>query len=282
MENGSAARISKRNLIISIILVASMAALIVVLICDLLPLLREVAAHADDESTMVASIRSYGSRGVVVLGALHTLQVVTAVFPAQPIQMLAGLCYGIWYGLLICLGGIILGNVAAFTLSRQLGVTLAPVIRKYKLRRQEKRGDDSQTVMNASYIDRLKHPEVLAFILYFIPGLPNGFLPYIFAQTRISFPRYLLSIVAASIPSVLFCTVVGEKFAKGDSTTAWVLIGVLVLILVFAAIFSKKITALIKKKSRVKNADDAGTDTVTDTDTDLDANADSGNDTKAK
>ena len=275
MENKQATNVKKRDIIISLIFVAAMAALIVILVIDLLPLLKDVAAHADDESVMVGDIRSYGSRGVFVLAALHTLQVLTAVFPSQAIQILAGLCYGVWYGLLICLAGIIAGNVAAFTLSRQLGVTLAPLMARFRSKRPGRQAE--KKLVSSSFINRIKHPALLAFILYFIPGLPNGFLPYVFARTKISLWRYLLSIIAASVPSVLLCTVVGERFASGDSATALILIGALVIALALVLIFRKRIMAFIERSSEAAPGQDAADAACTTPDPDR---PDGGNDTK--
>ena len=84
------------------------------MVVDLLPLLRQVAANAGDESKIVKYIASYGFKGVPILIGLQALQVITAVIPSAAIQLLTGLCYGVWWGTLINLVGCVLGNLIIF------------------------------------------------------------------------------------------------------------------------------------------------------------------------
>jgi uncharacterized membrane protein YdjX (TVP38/TMEM64 family) len=217
-----------------------MLVLIAIMVVDLIPLLKKVISDAHDESKMIDYIHAYGIKGVPILGGLQSLQVMLTVIPAAAIQVLAGLCYGIWYGAIICIVGGIVGNMIVFIAVRQVKNTFSMILKE---RSNEPK---KQHFLSVATLNKMKHPEYIAFFFYLIPGIPNGILPYIFARTRISIGRYLLCVSAANIPSTIICTWLGERLAKGDYTTAIILAAVFVLIIVFVLIFKRKIMSKIE------------------------------------
>ena len=66
-------------------------------------------------------LSGFGIRGQITLSILAMLQVVIAVLPAEPIQVIAGLTFGFWIGLLVCTVGVILGNTIIFVLYKIYG-----------------------------------------------------------------------------------------------------------------------------------------------------------------
>ena len=88
---------------------------------------------------MTSYISAYGAEGVPVLIGLSALQVIfLAVLPAAGIQILAGLCYGVWLGALISLTGLVLGNAVVFLAVRHFGRVLAPFLRHSSQKSQKK------------------------------------------------------------------------------------------------------------------------------------------------
>lgn len=57
-----------------------------------------------------ALLDSFGIAGALVLIAIQTAQVLSGVIPALPIQLAAGLTYGPFGGLAICMTGIFIGS----------------------------------------------------------------------------------------------------------------------------------------------------------------------------
>jgi uncharacterized membrane protein YdjX (TVP38/TMEM64 family) len=266
-----------RQTIFSLVILILMLGLIAIMVIDLVPLLKQVLSDTHDETKMIDYINAYGAKGVPVLAGLQALQVMLTVIPAAAIQVLAGLCYGIWYGAVICIVGGILGNMIVFIVLRQVKSTFAALFRE-----RGEQGGQAETVQSAqgeqneqaesaeigqvtqtaagqtgapkkqrflsvATLNHLKHPEYISFFFYLIPGIPNGILPYIFARTRISIGKYLLSVSAASIPSVLLMTWLGERISKGDYKTAIILAAIFVVILTIVLIFRKKITNKIEQ-----------------------------------
>lgn len=220
-----------------------MLGLIAVMVIDLIPLLKQVLSDTHDETKMIDYINAYGAKGVPILAGLQALQVMLTVIPAAAIQVLAGLCYGIWYGAVICIIGGIVGNMIVFIVLRQVRSAFSALFKERSAKIKKER------FLSVNTLNRLKHPEYISFFFYLIPGIPNGILPYIFAQTHISIGKYLLSVSAASIPSVLLCTWLGERISKGDYRTAVILAAVFIVILIIVLIFRKKITDKIEKST---------------------------------
>jgi uncharacterized membrane protein YdjX (TVP38/TMEM64 family) len=249
---------SKRQTIFSVVILVLMLGLIAIMVIDLIPLLKQVLTDSHDEKKMIDYINAYGAKGVPVLAGLQALQVMLTVIPAAAIQVLSGLCYGVWYGAVICIVGGILGNMIVFIVLRQVKNTFSALFRErgeqgggaYKASKAGKAGQPKvpkqHRFLSVATLNKMKHPEYVSFFFYLIPGIPNGILPYIFARTHISIGRYLLSVSAASIPSVLLMTWLGERISKGDYKTAIILAAVFIIILIIVLIFRRKITDKIE------------------------------------
>ncbi len=233
-----------RQTVFSIVALAVMLAVIIWLCVRLAPLLVQVFRHTDDESQITSYISAYGAAAVPVLIGLAALQVIFfSIIPAACIQVLAGLCYGVWLGGLISLTGLVLGNAVIFLAVRHFGRTLAPL-----LHHEEKPGKKNR-LLSLETLRSLPKPERAAFLLYLIPGLPDGFLPYLFAETNISFPRYLLAVALASAPAMVLFTVMGERLATGHTAASLVLLGVFLLAVALAIAFRKRILRWLQRNA---------------------------------
>ena len=224
----------KKRLLLQIAAAAAMLGLIALLVIHLYPLGKEIIANAGDETQVVNYIESYGVKGVPILLGLEALQIIVAFIPEAAVNVLSGLCYGVWWGALISIAGILLGNVLVFAALRQLKNLFAPLFKK-KRRRE---GD-----LTPEAVSRLKRPELIAFFLFLIPCIPNGIVPYVFAQTKIPLPRYLLAVAAGLVPSTFLCTFLGDRLADGHYTAAIVIAAVFLVVTVVALVFRKKLMA---------------------------------------
>lgn len=222
--------------------------LIIIMSIELIPLMRNIVAHLSDENAIVSVITNYGVKGILILLSLEALQVISAVFPAIPIQILAGLTFGLFYGFLICITGSLIGNAIIFVLVRQLKFTF-----NFKSLTHEPK--KSKSNWDFSFVRNSDNVVMLALLLFLIPGIPNGILPYLFANTKITLPRYLLCVLTAGTPSIFLSIWVGERISKGDISTAVLVSGILVFISVFVVLMRKRLMAFLKKhsnKSEVK------------------------------
>ena len=238
MGRKSAGKINFSRLL-SMVSVLLILGLIVKLVIDLAPLFRMVADNTANESVTIEYISSYGKRGMPVIIGLQALQVIVAFFPAAPIQAIAGVCYGMWKGLVLCMLGYLVGNVLVFWTIRQFRNTLEPLFRKKEAARKSK--------INLNYIKTLEHPERLSFALYLIPCIPNGIIPYLFAFSKVKMGAYLLSVLLASIPSILLCTWIGQLIAVKEYLAAAAVTILVILLTVLAFANKKRLTNLFTK-----------------------------------
>lgn len=231
--------IKKRALSFFLLILFSL--LMLGLFFDLYPLFKQVIKDSGNEQQLVSYIHAYGSKGVLSLVGLQALQVIMMFFPAAAIQVLAGLCYGVLWGALISLAGYILGNVLVFIGVRQFKQTF-PLFFDDPIKKSKK-----ISFFDLKSIKTMKQPQVLVFFLYLIPGIPNGILPYLFAETKIKLRTYLVSMSLASIPSTLLMTWLGESVVKQNPHLIVLISLLVVLLLGISLCFRKQIKLKIQR-----------------------------------
>ena len=226
----------KKNEMLTATAIVVMLVLVAIMTILLFPILRAVLENTHDESVMVQFIYSYGFQGVPVLLGMLIFQVVVPFIPSVTIQVLTGLCYGVWWGILINIIGITMGNMLVFFSLRQSGNLIAPFFKK---------GRTHQGTFSLGNLSRLKAAERVVFFCFLIPGFPNSFAPYLFSRTKIPFRKYIIAVIAGSIPSTFIATFLGDRLSHGNHDMAIAIAILIVLIVIAALIFKKPLIAFI-------------------------------------
>lgn len=184
---------------------------------------------------MIELVRSFGIRGSITLSTLSMFQVILAFLPAEPVQVLSGICYGIWHGGLVCLMGVFIGNTIMFVAYKFLGDKLMEGFRKN---------------IDIDW-DRIKNSKRVAgfiIILYFLPAIPYGLICLFTASMKIKYPRYILLTTLGAIPSI----VIGVSLGHMAMATSWIVsLVVFVVLLGVLAILALKRKALFKKVNEI-------------------------------
>lgn len=172
---------------------------------------------------------SFGAKGIIIILVVQIIQVLSLVIPAPTVWVVAGMTYGIFGGMLICIVGVVIGNAIAFYIARRFENRIINVLIDEKKRSKLK------------FLENSKHADIILFLLYVIPGVPNDILPYVYARTNIKWKRFISIIAVASIPSILSCTFVGHNILSGN--LEFTLIIVVILLALFAMVLknNKKI-----------------------------------------
>lgn len=147
---------------------------------------------------------SLGIRGWFIFMALQIIQIVIAVIPGEPVELLAGILYGGWGGLASCLAGVWLGEAAVFYLVRRFGY---PFVSSFF---SEDKLKSLPIFKNPSRLEQL------TFILFLIPGTPKDILTYAAGLTDIDPTRFLVLSTFARIPSIITSVFVGANIRKGN------------------------------------------------------------------
>ncbi len=148
----------------------------------------------------IAWVHGSGLAGVGVFLAVQVAQVVVAFLPGEPAELAAGLIYGTFGGLALCLTGILAGSVLVYCTARALGArsVASEALNKYRFLR-----DDA-------------HIRFALFLLFFIPGTPKDLLIYAGPFLPVRPLHFFLISTLARIPSVLTSTFAAASFAEGS------------------------------------------------------------------
>lgn len=190
-------------------------------------------------------LTKYGSWAWLILLFLMILQVVFAVLPNGPFEMIAGIMYGPFKGILIALAGATLGALIVILLVKAFGKGFAGLFvnlkdgHKYKLLNDEKRC------------------LVVMFGLLIIPGIPKDFLAFLVPFTKIKTWKFLIINLIARTPVTIFSVLFGDSIRSGNYALS-ISLGIVALIIgLICIIFNKKIVSLfsskIKEESKNEN-----------------------------
>ena len=223
-----------RNIINKILLIIFICILLAMII-QIFPLLEDILENRHDESSVVQTVDALGWRGPPALVALAALQVVLPLIPAAAIGILTGLTYGVFWGSLIFLGGIALGNMIVIFAVRRIDSYFGGRI-KHKAKHHG--------ALSKENLEKIQKPEIVAFFLFLIPFI-SGAGPYLFAETKVKLLKYIIAVIAGSIPQTIIYVILGERISQGSYTTAIIIGAIFIAAVVFILIFRKKIMNLI-------------------------------------
>lgn len=184
-------------------------------------------------------LSGFGIRGQITISILAMLQVVIAVLPAEPVQVIAGLTFGFWVGVLACTVGVILGNTVIYVLYKIYGDKLRSYF-DHKL-------DIDLSSAGASYKVAL-----VIFILYFLPAIPYGMICFLAATLGMKYHRYIIITTIGAIPSICIGVGLGHIALASSWIISVAVFAVLLVLLSFVMIkkdfFMGKINAYLGKK----------------------------------
>ncbi len=163
-------------------------------IYDLYNPLKEIIINnnIDDFNNRIKEYDQYGPLKYIILGLLNAFQVFLTIMPGEPTQLLTGLICGKYWGVVICLLGIALGNTLIYLLVNFFNFEIkTKKMNKDLINNNEKKDQKSLTIF------------VLG--LYFAPIIPYGVIAYTAAKNKMKFFRYILITTFATLPSILLC-----------------------------------------------------------------------------
>ncbi len=186
-------------------------------------------------------VNSYGKQGVFVAFGIQMLQVVVSPIPGEVIETGMGLCFGWFWGAVICLLGVAIAATFVMLFVKRFGIKAVELF------------VSTEKINELRFINNEKRLKSTVFLLYLIPGTPKDPLIFFFGLTKISIWDFVLIQTVARIPSVVSSTFGGTFIAEGNymgATIIYVVTGALALI---GLIFYNKILELLDDKKKHKN-----------------------------
>ena len=164
-------------------------------------------------------LQSFGPRGYITVTVLAALQIVCTVFPAAPLQVLAGFAFGFFKGLLCCVVGVLIGNSLIFWLQKMFGDRLRGFFVKKLNVDLEKTAASSKGVL-------------LVFLLFLVPIVPYGMICFLAAGMGMSYRRYMTVTTLGTLPAMVFSLGLGRMLLTLHWTAMAVILAVLIVLVV--------------------------------------------------
>jgi NRPS condensation-like uncharacterized protein/uncharacterized membrane protein YdjX (TVP38/TMEM64 family) len=213
---------TKRDKSMTHIILASFGflALVVIITLALLPYIEKLS-EPEYQAQFKSRVESMGFKGLLAIFGIQILQIVIAFIPGEPIEILAGVLYGTFGGLVLCLVGCAIASTIIFTLSKKSG---KPLLNRFF---------GEEKVKDWQWIHDKKKIETITFILFFIPGTPKDMLTYVVGISDLKLSNFIVISTLARIPSILSSCMVGATIRQGKweiSIAVFVLTGIIGLV----------------------------------------------------
>lgn len=223
----------KMKLIRTILLIIAIA-VFVGLIAYLFPVMKNLSTH-EGQIAFKERVDNSGILGFLSLMGLQIAQIFLVVLPGEPLEILAGMCYGAVGGTIFLLFSFFITTTALFWLVRKFGKKLVyQVFEKEKIDKIEK----SKIFQNP------KNLEFIFAICFAIIGPPKDFLVYVGGLLPVKPWRFICIATFCRFPSIISSTIVGQYFSEGNWKISIVIYGITLLItfaiLALVRIFDKE------------------------------------------
>lgn len=229
------------------------AAVIGVLLYYMIPFVKLLMTE-EGRATINETVKSYGSFAPLAFVVIEIIQIVAAVIPGAPIEMMSGVLFGSVWGIIWCVVGVYAGTVIVFTLVRKFG---RPLVNKFFPNNKL----DALKIFNDE-----KKLAVTAFILLAIPGTPKDFITYIAGLTKINPFKFFFLAAAARTPSLSISVFMGASLGKGEFLTSFITLMVILALAIVGYIvkyyyYDKKVKKAAQKEDKSAGALTESSDT---------------------
>lgn len=143
--------------------------IIIGLVIYLIPVMQNLST-VEGQIDFKNKVSKSGLIGFLMLFGLQVAQIFLIILPGEPIEILAGMCYGGWGGLIFITISVFIITTIIFFLVRKLGRKFV-----YDICSEEK----IKKIENSKLFKNPKKIEWILIILFMIPGTPKDLIVYI-------------------------------------------------------------------------------------------------------
>ena len=197
---------SKRVKAFKYVLMVVVILVIIGLIVYLFPVVKNLST-LEGQIEFKNQVSNMGILGYLALFGLQFAQIFLIIIPGEPIEVLAGMCYG-------GIGGTVFITVAVLIISTLIIFMVRKLGRKfvYSFCSKEK----IEKIENSKLFKNEKKIEWIMLILFLIPGTPKDLLVYIGGLLQLKPLKFILISTFARLPSVVSSTFAGSSIAGGN------------------------------------------------------------------
>ena len=189
-------------------------------------------------------LEEFGWRGVIYLIIIQACEMLLVFLPSEPIQVISGATYGIFYGTLVCWAGLILGATIIYLL-----------VKVFKQDVNSFHVNSNSEEIIKSLKQKNKSVFYITLILFFLPAIPYGVICYFASGTNMKYPKYILACLIGVLPSVLIDSLFGKLAINSIGKYMWpLLIGFVLFMILFLWLVkiyaNKKVNKLLYGSSK--------------------------------
>lgn len=158
---------------------------------------RPMVQFAEEPEAFRRWVESAGVWGQLVFVGMVVLQVLVAIIPGEPIELVAGYAFGFVKGSILTLIGFLIGSWLVFILVRKFGIKLVEVF------------FSREKLEEIRFVKNEKKTRVIMLIIMLIPGTPKDMISYFAGLTKLTVWEWLAIVAIGRLPSLMTSTVTG-------------------------------------------------------------------------
>lgn len=180
--------------------------MMIIMTIKVFPIFKNIATE-EGRKGFKSNIENSGYQGILMILGLMFAQIFFPILPGEPVELLAGMCFGTWGGLLVLYTGVFITTLVIYFLVRKFGKDfIVTFVSEEKVSKIE----------NSKTWNDKKKIRTLLFLSFFIPGLPKDIFVYIGGLLPIKPIEFLLISTFARFPSIISSTIAGSNIVYGN------------------------------------------------------------------
>ena len=220
MSKKNSKKIKVIKLIIFMLAIVTMIGLTIYLF----PVVKNLSTH-EGQVAFEEKVNNSGIYGFLTLLGLQFAQIFLVILPGEPLEILAGMCYGTVGGTLFLLFSVALTTTIIFWLVHKFGKEL--IYQNFSKEKIDK-------IENSKIFQNPKKIEFILAICFAVTGAPKDILVYIGGLLPIKPLRFILISTFCRFPSIISSTIVGEYFSEGNWKVSMIVYGVTFILTIIA------------------------------------------------
>lgn len=218
----------KRISFVKIILLIFVVIAFIGMTAYLFPVMKGLSTH-EGQIAFKEKIDNSGIFGFLTLLGLQFAQIFLVFVPGEPLEILAGMCYGAVGGTLFCLFSIALSTTVIYWLVRKFGKKF--IYQSFDHKKIDK-------IEKSKIFQNPKKIEFILAMCFAITGAPKDILVYIGGLLPVKPIRFILISTFCRLPSIVSSTIVGDYFSEGNWKVSMIVYGItfVITILTFGII----------------------------------------------
>lgn len=185
-------------------------------------------------------VDSHGLWGRVAFVGMMMFQVFVAIIPGEPLEIGAGYAFGVLEGTLLCVLATSLSGALIFLIVKKFGMKFVTLF------------VSEEKIHSLKFLQNTRRLDLIAFLLFFIPGTPKDVLTYIVGLTPMRLSTWIFITTVARLPSVITSTVGGNALGTQEYLFAVIVFAATAVISGVGVLVYRKITQHHQKKEALR------------------------------